>query len=894
MIFYPTYRSLFLLILPQLALTAPGRTTTVDPLVLTPIVEDDTNWRRGNQRREPSAAGSAVLTPMSDESSIWGRGEYGMDKRGNGVPDLSRLDLRKQEHFVYGSNGDDQSLIFANMTMYAADGELIISMERFAGMLENVVCGDNMVLDFKTNESFQYALQAWNWTNEDTKNNFIMVANYDGCGPDQQRWPYYVTGVHYDKTKFIAYLDAKEMTWEDAAQTFDLDFGTIFKGNIQNNPGNTSTTTASQLQASGAPYVNRRLFGWDPSLSWDPSVTLDLASDFSQSLISTEVDGVELSVTCTTCGTKGKLVVGGHVSVSFGGLSALSLSAKPQDFAATLELAISAEGTLGSPYNWQQTLGSIPIAGFEVPEIGLGLGATLDWNVGYYAGNWTGTASVSYGVTASLSNSANLNIDIVNPDKSSFSGWAPTFAQKPLSVSAKIETTSQVYSEPELALGFQVLGKGYEIALDLKLPEIDAHVAALLDTAGVCGTKKTLGVDIGSSIGVNLFARAGPTDDQSKFLFKETIFVESTHANAEPSKPPKSTTSEEPKVTHSSSNSVPKPSSYISKTTRSTTTSKPPPSPTRNSTSPTVHITPSAKPTGAPKNTTSSAACAATATGDLVEYLSLESEGGTLEKRSDRGYKLSCDNTRIVKLAGYPPPGSGRTITDWMQPAAPSICTNWDMVPTPAPSLPLADGHKWATEHIYEGFFIKNFLDDLVSRLSCATVTKLFWEISATTSTTYWIDEVMNSLGSSVNEKFLVYLDSDTNRMKYFADLDGRITFLAKLGRVMNYMSHPSVKPKFGATADSVEATLGRMDKAIRSNPTYAPLLSALGSQTLVQAHAAWMANLVQSANDKAHSSLVNWVSTIKSAMPTADARYPWLEKVSKNVDSAAPPITRV
>jgi hypothetical protein len=144
-----------------------------------------------------------------------------------------------------------------------------------------------------------------------------------------------------------------------------------------------------------------------------------------------------------------------------------------------------------------------------------------------------------------------------------------------------------------------------------------------------------------------------------------------------------------------------------------------------------------------------------------------------------------------MDLPDYPPPGSGKTIKDWMQPAAPSVCTNWDMVPTPTPALPLGKGHNWASkssahhyeathtnelppiiaEHIYEGFFIKVFLDDLVSRLSCATVAKLFWEIPANGNTTHWIDEVMNSLGSPVNEKFLVFLNKDVNRMKYFVRL---------------------------------------------------------------------------------------------------------------------------
>src|SRR6266480_4344468 len=110
MFFYPIICSLLFLLLTRPLLAAPGGTAKVDPLVLTPISGDDTNWRRGNQRRGsdgPATVGSVVLTPMSDESALWGRGGYGNRKRGHGGPDFSRLDLQKQEHFLYGSHAGE-------------------------------------------------------------------------------------------------------------------------------------------------------------------------------------------------------------------------------------------------------------------------------------------------------------------------------------------------------------------------------------------------------------------------------------------------------------------------------------------------------------------------------------------------------------------------------------------------------------------------------------------------------------------------------------------------------------------------------------------------------------------------------------------------------------------
>lgn len=249
-----------------------------------------------------------------------------------------------------------QSFTLANITIYAADGEKVILMERFAEMLKSVDCGENMVLRFKSNTSFQYAIHAWNWVNEDRKNSFIMIANYDVCGNDRhRRRPYNITGVHYDELHLVAYLHSKELSWKEAAHTFDLDFYNTFGQGID--PAKLSSTVARDF---------------------DPSWTLDLTHDFSRNLINKNIDGLTLAVDCLDCSTKGAMVARLHAVVSAGNVQNLSVSLSPQDFSTTLNIQVSAQGSLGASYSWQQRLGSFQIGRFTLEDI-VTLDATLNY-----------------------------------------------------------------------------------------------------------------------------------------------------------------------------------------------------------------------------------------------------------------------------------------------------------------------------------------------------------------------------------------------------------------------------------------------------------------------------------------------------------------------------------
>ena len=91
--------------------------------------------------------------------------------------------------------------MLANMTIFMADGRQLVSMERFEGLTKKVDCDETMSLEFVDKAAFDYAIHAWGWVNENEDDNFVMIANHDGCGPDQERVPYSITDVDYDVLK---------------------------------------------------------------------------------------------------------------------------------------------------------------------------------------------------------------------------------------------------------------------------------------------------------------------------------------------------------------------------------------------------------------------------------------------------------------------------------------------------------------------------------------------------------------------------------------------------------------------------------------------------------------------------------------------------------------------
>lgn len=108
--------------------------------------------------------------------------------------DLTRMDPRKKASLVYGTvPKKDGSIQIANMTLYAPEEKLIVQMEAFEGMTTDVDCAGHdgeLSITFTDKETFEYAVNKWSYLNEDADQEFIIIANHDGCGPENERQAY--------------------------------------------------------------------------------------------------------------------------------------------------------------------------------------------------------------------------------------------------------------------------------------------------------------------------------------------------------------------------------------------------------------------------------------------------------------------------------------------------------------------------------------------------------------------------------------------------------------------------------------------------------------------------------------------------------------------------------
>jgi hypothetical protein len=344
------------------------------------------------------------------------------------------------------------------MTMFTGDNELVISMERFSHMLKSVNCGKTMKLTFKSNETFQYAIHAWNWTNEEEKNSFIMIANYKGCGKEGFRQPYCVHHVDYDMGNFTAYLYANETTWKEAAHTFHLDFGQIGGSNSPYYYGNSTTSQPLDNFTSKPSTIPRRA-------THDSQAGIDLTQNWNKGLFSTTIDGIQVGLSCIDCGITGKIEIAGHIKYGAAGVYVFTIKAQPKNVGMRMDLELTAEGKLIGNWVWNKHLLTLPLlGGFDIPGV-LKFGPNLDIDAGFAASALNGTAIIRGGSKASISDNSIAMIDmlaVIYEDVEDlvweFSGWSPSITPIPLDITAEVEAEANAYLQFSLQLSLDLFG----------------------------------------------------------------------------------------------------------------------------------------------------------------------------------------------------------------------------------------------------------------------------------------------------------------------------------------------------------------------------------------------------------------------------------------------------
>lgn len=182
----------------------------------------------------------------------------------------------------------------------------------------------------------------------------------------------------------------------------------------------------------------------------DSDYTFGLGGGKDLRLFETTIGGWTTSVDAVVR-TVGSLNVDFDIDVNIFSLKSASMIVNPEGLAASLQLALSAEGTLSEAYSWKDTVLSIPVQGINLRGI-IKLGAFVDVDVGFTMEEWTGAARANFGARMEISNSAIAKVDLVNSDNNGFDGWMPTFDEIPLTLSAKIEGSARAYAEPNIKI----------------------------------------------------------------------------------------------------------------------------------------------------------------------------------------------------------------------------------------------------------------------------------------------------------------------------------------------------------------------------------------------------------------------------------------------------------
>ncbi|KKA22124.1 hypothetical protein T310_3864 [Rasamsonia emersonii CBS 393.64] len=369
------------------------------------------------------------------------------------------LDPRESETLLWGNliNGTSDYML-ANMTLYTASSgdQLIISLERFHSMLKSVQCGNTTVLEFVDHDAFQYAIQAWNWVNEHENHHFILIADDPGCGPDDQRVPFYINSVEYDEQHSTVHLHGSEKAWQEVAQTFDLEYGTV------------SPPPQSNL--------SKRFGEWGTTKGFSVPLSNNLDGNIFYEHIPS---GGTFRLDCTDCGISGSLDVTFKISVSY------------------------SKGFLDIP---------IPAWDFEIPDIG-GFATHFKGKIGISLSKTQDAVTIDFGAVAKLQDSAVAKLDLVNPDDEQFHGWLPTFQAKPFHLSNNISADVSVYLQWTLGPQFTLFNQGLEAALVLKLPDFKAAIDGFDSKESVCAQKNEDGTSVDLSVGAALALRAGKRGD---------------------------------------------------------------------------------------------------------------------------------------------------------------------------------------------------------------------------------------------------------------------------------------------------------------------------------------------------------------------------------------------
>ena len=301
-------------------------------------------------------------------------------------------------------------------------------------------------------------------------------------------------------------LKASPASWKDITGTFDLDFGTasirpdvaqllrargfiddLSKGakdivkDIKNGVKDTVDDVKDGLGDIGDIFKKIGDANLDKTVVFD----IGVGTEGKRTNIITDVFKTvpRLVIDCVDCFITGKFKVAGRLSVDNFVVKNLTLGASPQDFRAKMVMEAKVAdkiADLPSSLNLTKELASFPIpgAGISIPNI-FKLGAVISYEVGVEC-SINGAANFTFGLGASLPNTAIVAIDLADLTKTKATGFDGGTFDPVFDINSGSATLNvAAVSRPKLTFGIEVISVGkLEAALKMGLPVVNAQLIA--------------------------------------------------------------------------------------------------------------------------------------------------------------------------------------------------------------------------------------------------------------------------------------------------------------------------------------------------------------------------------------------------------------------------------
>ncbi|PGH08063.1 hypothetical protein GX51_01505 [Blastomyces parvus] len=420
----------------------------------------------------------------------------------------------KEEFFWASTDKPGSKAVVVSLVSWSKASERIISLDKIDFLIHSASCtAEDMSLKFI--HPFVYAAVKiyWDWVNFNDMNTFVLIPNSKKCGKDREQNPWITRRVIFDDKNQRVRFEATRSTWKKVMNTYTVDFGEVVLGSKGLVKRDIIPDLDEKFRLGIGVTLPTRIFNWEVNKG--------------------PLKG-NLTANCNDCGTQGALIFAGHIEASLGwtgfDIDKFEISVKPQGVAVNVELELLFDAHLDfrrfvKP-SQEINLVEIPISGWNIPGI-FEFGPRIQLNAGYEISYISGTASATAGITARIPDSAIAKLDLLSEDSVEVSGWAPVVETQPLRVQAQVDAEASIYTEVALSVSITVLDdNGFGVDLALKVPQVTATLGAGFDTAGFCPNEANIfGIKLDVMVGADLDLEGWrEIDGDRKKLFDVDIF----------------------------------------------------------------------------------------------------------------------------------------------------------------------------------------------------------------------------------------------------------------------------------------------------------------------------------------------------------------------------------